>query len=305
MGSGALYRDFIYPPFSILDARSGWWTARKKQWLELGIESEKGRSNDLLNGYGDAMNRWHKSKNPNSKPPGDWATKSVFDPVLCELAYAWFSPQGGKILDPFAGGSVRGIVASKMGRPYTGIDISEAQIDENKIQAKRICEKPVPEWRKGNAARLYDVYRSKADFIFTCPPYGYLERYSKHPDDLSNMSYDMFIGAYRTAIKQAAARLKPDRFAAFVVGDFRGKNGAYNGFVGDTISACKDAGLLFYNEAVLVTQGGSLPLRARGMFEASRKLGKTHQNLLVFIKGCPKTATQVVGNVETYKFTQN
>ncbi len=36
---------------------------------------------------------------------------SIFDPVLCELAYRWFCPPGGLILDPFAGGSVRGIVA--------------------------------------------------------------------------------------------------------------------------------------------------------------------------------------------------
>ena len=28
---------------------------------------------------------------------------SIFDPVLCEIAYRWFSPAGGLILDPFAG----------------------------------------------------------------------------------------------------------------------------------------------------------------------------------------------------------
>lgn len=37
---------------------------------------------------------------------------SIFDPVLCELAYRWFTPADGSILDPFAGGSVRGIVAA-------------------------------------------------------------------------------------------------------------------------------------------------------------------------------------------------
>lgn len=44
---------------------------------------------------------------------------SIFDPVLCELAYRWFCPPGGSILDPFAGGSVRGIVAGILGREYT------------------------------------------------------------------------------------------------------------------------------------------------------------------------------------------
>ena len=31
---------------------------------------------------------------------------SIFDPVLCEIAYRWFCPAGGTVLDPFAGGSV-------------------------------------------------------------------------------------------------------------------------------------------------------------------------------------------------------
>lgn len=33
---------------------------------------------------------------------------SIFDPVICEIAYRWFCPPGGTVLDPFAGGSVRG-----------------------------------------------------------------------------------------------------------------------------------------------------------------------------------------------------
>src|SRR5271154_2766551 len=49
---------------------------------------------------------------------------SVFDPVLCEIVYRWFCPYGGLVLDPFAGGSVRGIVASKCGRRYIGMDLS-------------------------------------------------------------------------------------------------------------------------------------------------------------------------------------
>jgi hypothetical protein len=54
---------------------------------------------------------------------------SIFDPVVCEIAYRSFCPPGGAVLDPFAGGSVRGIVASKLGRPYTGIDLRAEQID--------------------------------------------------------------------------------------------------------------------------------------------------------------------------------
>src|SRR3990167_4472072 len=34
---------FIVPPFSVLDARQGYWQERKRQWLALGIQSELGR----------------------------------------------------------------------------------------------------------------------------------------------------------------------------------------------------------------------------------------------------------------------
>jgi hypothetical protein len=34
---------FGVPPFSVLDARQGYWQDRKRAWLALGIESELGR----------------------------------------------------------------------------------------------------------------------------------------------------------------------------------------------------------------------------------------------------------------------
>jgi hypothetical protein len=41
--SGSLAVRFGIPPFSILDARKGWWQDRKRAWLDLGIRSELGR----------------------------------------------------------------------------------------------------------------------------------------------------------------------------------------------------------------------------------------------------------------------
>lgn len=38
-----LAERFILPPFSILDARQGYWQDRKRAWLSLGIQSELGR----------------------------------------------------------------------------------------------------------------------------------------------------------------------------------------------------------------------------------------------------------------------
>ena len=43
---------FIAPPFSVLDARQGYWQERKRLWLALGIQSELGRGADLVSGSG-------------------------------------------------------------------------------------------------------------------------------------------------------------------------------------------------------------------------------------------------------------
>jgi hypothetical protein len=81
---------------------------------------------------------------------------SIFDPVLCEIAYRWFSPVGGLILDPFAGGSVRGIVASKLGRQYIGHELRQEQVDANRAQGSELCgdEEHPPAWICGDSRNI-------------------------------------------------------------------------------------------------------------------------------------------------------
>lgn len=224
---------------------------------------------------------------------------SIFDPVLCELAYRWFCPPGGLVLDPFAGGSVRGIVASKCGREYIGVDLRPEQVEANRDQASAICGDGIaPAWVVGDSAVVIPGLGCAADFVFSCPPYGDLEVYSERAEDLSAMNRVGFLAAYRVIIAAAIGKLKGDRFACFVVGDYRDKAGFYCNFVSETISAFEAAGARLYNEAILVTAVGSLPIRAGKQFAATRKLGKTHQNCLIFVKGDPRKATEACGPVE-------
>lgn len=207
---------------------------------------------------------------------------------------------GGQVLDPFAGGSVRGIVAACTGRHYAGIDLRDDQVQANREQWAAIGRPgmPVPAWHVGDSLRVRQVCPDvQADLLFSCPPYMNLERYSDDPADLSTMRYPRFLRTYRAIIKESVAMLKQDRFAAFVVGDVRDGKGLYRGLVSDTIAAFRDAGAHLYNEAILVTPGASLAIRVGRQFEISRKLGKTHQQLLVFVKGDPKRATQACGSV--------
>jgi hypothetical protein len=222
---------------------------------------------------------------------------SIFDPVLCELIYRWFCPPGGTVLDPFAGGSVRGIVAAKLGLQYVGMDLSARQIAANREQAIAICaDAPMPEWRIGDSTQIADLAADiNADIVFSCPPFWNLEVYSDDPDDLSTMPYGQFLEAYRAIIAGALSRLHRDRFACFIVGDVRDKDGHLVGFPYDTVHAFRDAGAALYNAAVLVTAVGSLPIRAGRAFASNRKLGKSHQDCLIFVKGSWKKAAEACG----------
>jgi hypothetical protein len=294
----SLFDRFMVPPFSVLNARSGWWQDRKRAWIELGIKSEEGRtvSGAALHSLHNSPARAESTQKIIAAGP---EASSVFDPVLTEIAYRWFSPEAGLVLDPFAGGSVRGIVASKLGRRYVGHELRVEQVEANRAQAATLCAENPPTWIIGDSRNIDTTCADlEADFVFSCPPYADLEVYSDDPADLSTLGYAEFQGAYSEIVRKTCSCLREDRFACFVVGEVRDKRGNYYDFVGDTVRAFMDAGLSYYNEAILVTSVASTSLRAGKQFSASRKLGKTHQNVLVFVKGDGKKAAQACGEVE-------
>ena len=227
---------------------------------------------------------------------------SIFDPVLCELMYKWFCVPGGKILDPFAGGSVRGIVAATLGYKYHGVDLSTRQIEANREQAKELVPDNMPVWYEGNSFELDDVLPEgidNFDFVFSCPPYHDLEQYTDHMDDLSNMSWGEFKEKYASIIEQVVYKLSNNRFACFVISEIRNEAGFFKGFVPYTVQCFKNAGMEFYNEIILVNVVGSLPVRVANCFGGNRKIGRMHQNVLVFYKGDPDTISSHYGTIET------
>jgi hypothetical protein len=273
-----ILRDkFIEPPFSVLDRKSGNWQKRKRTWARLGIRSEIGRDAKTFN-----FDSWLVDKPKNG--PIKLNDTSIFDPALCEVLYHWFVPDGGRILDPFAGGSVRGIVANKLGYKYTGIDIRPEQIESNREQGLEILEtNNQPNWYVGDSNIMLNDMTGPFDFVFSCPPYTDLEVYSDLDGDISNMKYNDFLIAYREIIDKSCRLLTDGGFACFVVGEVRNKKGNYIGFVPDTIAAFRDAGLDFYNEAILLNVIASAAMRADGNMK-SKKLVKVHQNVLIFRK---------------------
>jgi len=324
---------FGAPPWSVLDAKQGYWMNRKAKWLASGVLGLAGRGRDLVSPEpGMTDPRFYDKKRraeavhgrelsraefiadhyvPLSGDANSITTTgtSVFDPVLAELSYGWFCPPGGQILDPFAGGSTRGIVAYALGYRYHGIDVRKEQVEANREQAATAQEqladleggpaRSLPEWVVSDATRA-KAHKSSpaADLVFSCPPYFDLEQYGDDSDDLSNMTWEEFSERYTAAVALACGRLREDRFAVFVVSEIRDKRGRNRGLIPLTVSAFAEAGLDFYNDAVLLTPLGGARVRASKMFLATRKLVRVHQNVLVFVKGDPAVATAEAGEVE-------
>ena len=302
---GNLTKRFIIPPFSILDTRQGYWLTRKRLWLSLGIKSEIGRDENLTFNNQKGLLRIKNNNTELNESQLLYSGTSIFDPVLCEIMYKWFCTKGGKILDPFAGGSVRGIVAAILDFDYTGIDLRNEQIENNKEQLDYIDKNYLdlsldlknekdfltkkPNWIVGNSLNVDNLYnekeKGKVDFIFSCPPYFDLEKYSDNKEDLSNLSWETFKNQYKEIIKKSCNLLKDNRFACFVVSEVRDNKGVYRSFVDFTKECFKDIGLSFYNELILINPVGTLPIRITRQFNSLRKIGKCHQNVLIFYKG--------------------
>jgi len=272
--------------FSILDTRTKEWQDRKRYWIQTyNIQSELGRED------ADSRARFWEDN-----------TISIFDATLCENMYQWFTPKEGKILDPFAGGSVRGIVATEMGYEYMGIDLSKTQIEENRKQSDK------PKWVIGDSDEMLDVLVDEQfDFVFTCPPYYDLEIYTDNPLDLSNMEDTEFDKKYFSILGKAAKKLKNNRFFAVVVSEVREQSltgnykiGKYRGLVNKTITACEEAGLYFYNDMILFNSQHQAARVVDTYFKRNRKVASVHQNILVFVKGNPDIATEIITNGDNY-----
>lgn len=290
MDKSILGKKYLVSPFSILDTIQGSWQDEKRRWIRLGIKSEEGRDKNLLN----------YSSLCKIMKGGIEVGSSIFDPYLCEILYTWFNTTDGTVLDPFAGGSVRGIVAEKLGHKYTGIELREEQVESNKKQAVDIEVSPT--WLVGDSnKRLDDLPNNNYDMVLTCPPYYNLEVYSDDKDDLSTFpTYESFLEVYGNIIKKTVDKVKDNRFIIYVVTNFRDKNGNVTNFVGDTIRLHKECGVPLYNDMILANAIGTLPIRTSRSFPVSRKIGKRHQNILVFFKGDATKIRDIYPVLDTY-----
>lgn len=263
---------FGVAPFSILNTVDGDWQKRKKRWNVL--INDKGQAREGVLGGSESK------KDVMNKMQGS----SILDAVLAELMIKWFTEENFKTFDPFAGDTVFGFVSAFLKRPFEGIELREEQASFNQLQcdvnglpAKYFCD----------SSENMDKYieNESKDFIFSCPPYADLEVYSDLEDDLSTMNHEDFFKMYCKILQNTYSKLKNDRFAVVVTSEVRNKKGEYIQLVGKTIALMVEAGYMFYNDIILVNSVGTLPMRTGRHMNSGRKVGRRHQNVLVFYKG--------------------
>lgn len=298
----SLRTRYIVPPFSILDSQVGEWLKKRNEWETI----IKNRSDNIRNvvikkhntPYLNAMDY-----DPGYKGLERNGSTSTFDPFLCEILVKWFSLPGDTIYDPFAGGHVRGAVSGILGRNYIGVDINPQQVEFNQAMWNDICERydssefGEVEWILGSSCDYQT--NEKANMVLACPPYYNLEIYTDNPKDISTCeTYEQFLLQYQESIQNCYTNLEDASFAVIVVEEIRDKNGIFYGFVPDTIAAFKQCGFKYYNEMILENRIMSLGVRCPKYFEQSRKVGRHHQNVLVFFKGNPKDIENKFGKFD-------
>ena len=298
----SLRERYLVPPFSILDSQVGEWLKKRNEWEHILKNRAENVRNITAKSNTPYINKF--DYDPGYKGLERNGNISTFDPFLCEILVRWFSRQGDLIFDPFAGGHVRGAVSAILGRDYLGVDLNPTQVEANIENWEKITEIyadelfGTPVWKSGDSYSYthFDCPPEEYDMFFTCPPYYNLEIYSDDGRDLSNQkTYKEFLERYRSIISASYNLLKEDTFAVIVVEEIRDNKGIMYGFVPDTIRAFQDAGFLYYNEMILENRIMSLGVRCPKYFEQSRKVGRHHQNVLVFFKGNPKNIEEKFG----------
>ncbi len=208
-------------------------------------------------------------------------TYSVFPAPLVEwIILRYGGPTGGRVLDAFAGGAVRGVVSTIMGMSYHGVEIRKAQINENLGILKGLGLKGAKYYLSDG--RFLDDVEGPFDMALTCPPYYDLEQYSDQPDDLSNLgSYWEFNAGMAFSALAHAKLMKPGAFVCIVVGLFRDKTGELVDFRAHTVENFREAGFTFWQDIILSKNFGSAAKRSGNAWKG-HKLVPIHEHLLVF-----------------------
>lgn len=210
---------------------------------------------------------------------------SVLDPVACEVILRMFTPDGGRVYNPFGGGVQFGFVAGASGYDYLASEIRQNQCDANNKLTEQFGN---VRWVQADSS-TYEP-DGQYDLVFACPPYYRVERYvdydgSPPPGEINALSsYEVFRDTLFAGYKVAIDHLNDNRFIAIMTGDSRDSKGGYHCHEAETELFFKEQGLTVYNK-IIYLEGAFTRLAQAKKTLKFRKFPKREQRIIVAFKG--------------------
>ncbi|MFJ8827547.1 DNA methyltransferase [Streptomyces sp. NPDC102467] len=190
----------------------------------------------------DRLLRLDSADKARERPPG--ARNDIhFTEAQIRPVVEAFSPPGGAVLDPFSGYGTTVVVADRLGRVGTGIELQEQRVESSNARLpagspSRFLAGDVREWDRLGLGEF--------DLCLTSPPY--MARHD-HPENpltafrTMDGSYRRYLDELADVFRTIGGHLRPGGRIAVCVGNFRDSSGKVTPLafdVGHTLSEVLD-----------------------------------------------------------------
>jgi len=217
---------------------------------------------------------------------------SQFPSEVARRAILFWSEEGDLMFDPFGARGARALMANLLKRHVIAYDISKTFYDWVQERLKRGI--PNPDYKlefHRKDSRKVDLPDNSVDFILTSPPYFCLEYYGDEPEQLGygeaihgkKPSYEVFLSELKKVMVECYRVLKPGKFSAWAVNDFR-YEGKFYCYHADCIKLLTEVG--FEPHDIVIYNLSEHPLHAIFLTQLweRKHTAKQHEYLLVFKK---------------------
>lgn len=216
---------------------------------------------------------------------GKGAGLSTFPPDLCRKLVNFYSEPGDTVIDSSAGHNSRMQVCHELGRHYIGYDVCSEFMEFNrkvkdeitgKGKQSALFEPTVSITLREQSSEKMVEEDNTMDFALTSPPYWDIEYYDDHPQQLGyNKTYDEFLGGIKRVLSESYRVLKPNKYCAWNINDFRKKNILYP-YHADIIRLMQEVGFTLW-DCVIVKWQSCLGQCFASQIEERKMFAKSHE----------------------------